>query len=333
MIIPARNEEDNISKCLQSIINQDYPEEKVTIIIVNDHSKDNTIQKAENIISEFLLRNITIIDLKSNDPAQSHKKEAIEMAIDTCKSDLIITTDADCWMGEKWISTVVSYIEQYKPKMVVSPVVFGISKGLFQGMQAMEFNSLIASTAGAIGMKLPIMANGANLAFFRDAFKETDGYNREKEYASGDDVFLLHNFKRNYGNASIHFLKNRDAIVYTKAAESLKTFYNQRVRWTSKSIAYQDKAIILTAVCVYLMNFCLLTGLIIGCFNISVLYITAIAFILKLIVDLPILISYTLFTKQKMVLKYIPLLLLFYPIYIIIIGTLGNFMPYKWRGK
>ena len=42
IIIPARNEALNIAICLQSIINQNYPKELFEVIIINDHSTDNT---------------------------------------------------------------------------------------------------------------------------------------------------------------------------------------------------------------------------------------------------------------------------------------------------
>jgi cellulose synthase/poly-beta-1,6-N-acetylglucosamine synthase-like glycosyltransferase len=43
IIIAARNEEKNIGNCIQSIIDQTYPQNKFEVIITDDHSKDNTV--------------------------------------------------------------------------------------------------------------------------------------------------------------------------------------------------------------------------------------------------------------------------------------------------
>jgi cellulose synthase/poly-beta-1,6-N-acetylglucosamine synthase-like glycosyltransferase len=42
VIIPARNEAHNIEACINSILNQFYPNELFEIIVIDDHSEDNT---------------------------------------------------------------------------------------------------------------------------------------------------------------------------------------------------------------------------------------------------------------------------------------------------
>lgn len=61
VIIAARNEEKFIQKCIQSILANQYPDSLFEIIVIDDHSSDNTRQMAENIestkISVFHCRN------------------------------------------------------------------------------------------------------------------------------------------------------------------------------------------------------------------------------------------------------------------------------------
>src|ERR1700682_4971499 len=80
VIIPARNEEKNIGKCLQSLLQQTYPKEAMEVIVVNDHSTDNT----ESIVKSFVQRFIRLINLAEHmngNPINSYKKKAVEIAV------------------------------------------------------------------------------------------------------------------------------------------------------------------------------------------------------------------------------------------------------------
>ena len=100
IIIAARNEELNIGNCLQSIINQTYPQNKFEVIVTNDHSTDNTVC----VINSFQKENIRVINLSDftqNKILNSYKKKSIETALQFAKGELIVTTDADCMATEK----------------------------------------------------------------------------------------------------------------------------------------------------------------------------------------------------------------------------------------
>lgn len=96
VIIPARNEEENISHCLESLLHQTYPKELLEVVVVNDHSEDETLE----IAKRFEQHGVKIIDLIDYIPSQteirSYKKLAIETGINSTKSSVIITMDADC---------------------------------------------------------------------------------------------------------------------------------------------------------------------------------------------------------------------------------------------
>ena len=102
VIIAARNEEENIATCLDSVCNQSYPKELFEILVVDDHSTDNTAA----IIKSYTNKNVKLISLKDFIPVakiNSYKKKAIEIAIAQSTGELIITTDADCFAKENWL--------------------------------------------------------------------------------------------------------------------------------------------------------------------------------------------------------------------------------------
>jgi glycosyltransferase involved in cell wall biosynthesis len=76
IIIPARNEAQNLPALLKSLFEQDYPKELLEIIIVDDHSKDMTVEIAENYFKKNKITQGKI--LRSPDHS---KKQAITFAI------------------------------------------------------------------------------------------------------------------------------------------------------------------------------------------------------------------------------------------------------------
>ena len=92
IIIPSRNEEQNIKACLNSIVNQSYPKHLFEVLVVDDFSTDNTAP----IILDYTSQNVKLISLKnfvSDGEINAYKKKAIEIAIQHSTGDLIVTTD------------------------------------------------------------------------------------------------------------------------------------------------------------------------------------------------------------------------------------------------
>ena len=331
IIIPARNEEDNITNLINDLINQDYPSELYEIIIVNDNSTDKTVEKVNDFISRNPDCKVRLINVSEEKLFRAYKKKAINMAIENSIGDLIITTDADCRFSNKWITSFISFYESEKPKMIVGPVSFFNETTFFEKIQTLEFLSLIAITGGAIRTGRPIMCNGANLAYEKQAFYEVGGFGYDK-FSSGDDVFLLLKIRKYFGNKSVRFLKNYSAIVFTEAKKSVRDFFHQRTRWASKNKGY-SLSILFVSFTVYMMNLLLIAGLILCIFYPQLLKVVSLSFLLKLIIELPILISISNFARRsKMFLYSFPLIVL-YPIYIILTGALGIVGSYHWKGR
>ena len=331
VIIPARNEEKNILHILTKLIQQNYPQENFEIIVIDDNSTDNTVEKVTGYIQQHPEYQIQIIQLSGENLAAAYKKKAITKGIEASKGELMITTDADCSMHKNWLLSIVSFYISEKPQMIVGPVSFHNETSLFEKLQSFEFLSLIAITAGAIRIRRPIMCNGANLAYQKSAFLKVGGFGNDS-FSSGDDVFLLLKIKQQFGNKSVRFLKNLDAIVYTEPKRKLKDFIHQRVRWASKNKIY-DKKILLVSFTVYMTNLLLILGLVLALFISSIFKIVVISMIIKMLIDLPILFDITKFVNQRKMMFYAFPLIILYPVYIIVTGALGIIGNYQWKGR
>jgi len=331
VIIPARNERKNIVSCLEDIVKQDYPHDLFEIIVVDDASDDNTSKLVERFITEHPETRVRLIKLEDNHK-NSSKKRAIAEGVKQAKGTLIVTTDADCRMNEKWLSTIVNYYETYGVSMIVGPVNLDNENTFFKKLQSLEFLSLIAASASSVTLNNPILCNGANLAYEKNSFDSVNGFKGNEKYASGDDVFLLQKIKKTL-HERIGFIRHTDAIVYTEPERTLNNFISQRIRWISKSRGYKDPFTIAVAVIVYLFNFLLLAGLGLGFINPLFLKAFAFFFIIKIFVDLPILGGISFFVgRSSLLLYYLPLQAINI-FYVSFIGICGNFGKFKWKGR
>ena len=304
-IIACRNEISNLPSLLESIENQSFKPSQV--IFVDDNSTDETY----NFLLNYSQKHDYIKVIKNTGKG---KKSALIEASKIAQSEYLIFTDADCTLNKDYLYLAHQYLSNHNSDMLLGAVDIIDEKGIFNIIEKIEFASLQAVTAYSALIKNPIMCNGANLIVRRTKYLQyIDKIN--KNIASGDDMFMLHAFKKN--SESINYLYDANYIVKTKGTNSLKKFLLQRTRWAAKSINYTDLPTIFTAILVVLINlFIISSPFLIPHFS---LLIISIIFIIQNIIMLPYLFKY----KQYRVLKYYPILFpimsLLYPLYIITI--------------
>ena len=328
VVIPIKNEEENITHIFKDLISQDYPADQTEIIFIDDQSEDAGFSLLSSLRDEHTDRNIKLIQ---TDESCSGKKRAIEKAINESTGKLILTSDGDCRMGAKWISAMIRIYKSANPKMICGPVIFQDVNGLFGKFQAIEFLSLVASGAGSIQSGIPIMCNGANMAYEKEAFLEVGAYSGNLKHESGDDIFLLQKIKKNFGGKSVSFIKDQDAIVRTNPAKTLNEFFNQRKRWVSKSSGYTDFWMIITSIAVYFFSLSILLAFVLFVFYSGWIKFAVLLFCIKFIVDLPILTGISKFSKQSRFLWFYPIFQIIYIPYVVVIGIIGNFGKYRWK--
>ena len=332
VIVPFRNEKENMLALLQSLSEQNFPSDLLEVLLVDDHSGDDSSEISKSFICKNEIKNIKLLSLSDADGFS--KKAALKKGIEHSCGRLIISTDADCIFKKNWILTIVNYYEHKKCRLISAPVLSDSNKGFFSKLQAFEFISLVASGAGAMSTGKPIMANGANLCFERTLYNELNGYNTHESYASGDDVFFLFEAKSHCKDKNgLCFLKDPESIVTAKGPGSLKAFMHQRIRWASKSTAYKDTLAVFTALIIFLFNLSIPVLLLCSIFNCWFTVMAAILFAVKLIIDFPLLFSAARFVgRPELIWYYFPMQLI-YPIYVTTTAVLSFFMKFEWKGR
>ena len=335
ILIPARNEEANISACLQSILQQNYPSSLFEIIVINDHSTDCTAEMVLQL--QVLHPNITLLhlaDFVKNEPVNAYKKKALEVGIAHAIGELIITTDADCITLPNWLLSIASLYETQHPKCIAAPVHFHKEKNLLERFQSLDYAGTMILTGAGIHARTFRLSNGANLAYPKAVFEEIQGFQGINHLASGDDMLLAHKIAERYPHG-IAFLKNPEATVLTTAKTNWREFWQQRIRWATKSTAYREWKI--TFVVAMVFFFCcniLLSLLLISVFGWQMALLFIIQLFIKLFWDYQLLhTACHYFKKEDLMRSFLPSQLLHIG-YIIGIGILGNVVKrYEWKDR
>ena len=230
VVIAARNEEMVIPSLIQDLVNQEYPLDKLEVIIINDRSTDSTREILTKANENYVLIKTITVDKASE--TMTPKKHALTLGIESAEVEIIILTDADCRVGKLWVSSMVySVINQNCISIGFSEI--GVSSNsLFEKYQYIDFLSIISANAGSAGWGQYWSGTGQNLAFYKEDFFKINGFEPVKDRISGDDMYLVQSIsklKKGYINI------DPNSFVKTIAMPTMKEFINQRVRWSSNS--------------------------------------------------------------------------------------------------
>jgi cellulose synthase/poly-beta-1,6-N-acetylglucosamine synthase-like glycosyltransferase len=325
IIIPARNEAGNIASLLNALQDQHYPKELFEIIVIDDHSADDTAMIVQQFPGVKLIR---LMD----DNINSYKKKAIEKGIAAATGEWIVTTDADCLPGANWLHTLAAFREERQAVFITAPVVIDCNASVLQTFQAMDFMVLQGITGAAVSKKKLFMCNGANLGYTRQSFYDAGSFAGIDKIASGDDMLLMYKIGKEHPD-KVYYLKSKEAIVSTQPMKTWKDFFNQRIRWASKAKKYNDKRILPVLLLVYLLNVSFLVLLIAGCWSPRYWILLAGCWIAKTIIELPLFISVSAFFNKRWA---IPLFFFFQPLHIfytIVSGFFSQWGKYEWKGR
>jgi len=328
VIIPFRNESENILQSLQSLLMQDYPSDSFEVIYVNDNSDDDSAVKLSSAIKES---NFKIIDADDSGSSRAFKKRAVAQAIDAAKGEVILTTDADCTHNKEWISTMLSLFDD-ETAMVAGPVEFTSIDKLFSKIQRLEFRGLILAGAGLIGCGKPLTCSAANLAYRKDVFYEVDGFNDNLNLSSGDDELLMQKISST-GKYKISFCSDSKALVTTSYNKTVNDFFSQRKRWASKGVFYNDKILVARLVLIFFFYLAIPALFIASFFSLVYFYLFLITLGSKIITEYLVIKKGEKIIYKTSLLKYFLIAEIFQIVYIIIASVGGIAGNFTWKGR
>ncbi|HZF65020.1 MAG TPA: glycosyltransferase [Chitinophagaceae bacterium] len=327
VVIAARNEAENIGTLLRCLQAQSYPEALYEVIVVDDFSTDDTARVLRSFEWQ-LLRIIT----PGVEEHKSSKKICLEAGIKAATGDLIVVTDADCVVPEHWLRYIAGFQQQRNAVFIAAPVKLKTYTRLLSIFQSLDFITLQGITAASVRANFHSMCNGANLAYLKTAFFEVNGFAGIDKIASGDDMLLMYKIWSKHPDR-VHYLKTRRAIVETTPMETWKSFFYQRVRWSSKATYYQDRRVSAVLLFVYLLNFLFFVLLVVafcwpGGWTMLMIYLVG-----KVVIELPFVYIISRFYGEEKWMIFFPFLQPLHITYVVVVGLLSQFGAYEWKGR
>jgi cellulose synthase/poly-beta-1,6-N-acetylglucosamine synthase-like glycosyltransferase len=224
IIVAARNEENNIICCMDSLNKLNYPEGRLEIIIVDDFSEDKTGKIIDEYIKDKPLFKKITLDDKSG---LKGKVNALSSAIKIAKGEIILLTDADCEVTSDWAATLASY---YKNNVgIVNGFTIIYNKSIYSAVQGIDLVFLLSIASGSINMNHPVSCIGNNMSFRKQAYLETGGY-ENIPFSVTEDFILLQRIS-GLKKYKIIYPLLKESIVISKPSTGLKDLLNQKKRW------------------------------------------------------------------------------------------------------
>lgn len=227
VVVPARNEEATIERCVEALMRLDYPTHRLEVIVVNDRSTDRTDRVLRDLSHRYpTLRVLERADVPSDRNLRG-KPGALQQGIEASHGDIILMTDADCRVSPGWVRGMVN---QFLDPAVglVAGLTSVTGPTLFDTIQDVEWTFTQAMAAGGVGWGVPLGCFGNNLAVRRTAFNSVGGY-REISFSVTEDLALqqaLHD-----AGWQVRHAFHETTSVETLPAHSLAEYITQRHRW------------------------------------------------------------------------------------------------------
>lgn len=329
ILIPFRNEVENLPQLIKSLSELNYPQNLFEIYLINDASEDDSRRRCLELIETMNLNNVRVLDNKNL--AISPKKSAILTALEHIDAGYVLTTDADCYLASDWLTHFDKTVQKTKADLIAGPVRIAEENTFWQKFQVLDLMSLQVIGLGSFKTKTPLMCNAANLGYDVKTLKDLQAFDNHQHHISGDDIFTLEAFQK--AGKIITSVVHQDAVVWTKAEQNFTNLTQQRIRWASKTKHYQNKTMIGLGVLVFATNLILVLslGLAIGVESFRLWF--WLLWVLKLIADFLVLSIGNSFFKTGLCLRDYLFMLLLYPFlntYFSILSFRGKF---KWKGR
>ncbi len=317
VVIPVRNEEQNIGKNIPSFLCQKSL--GYDVVVIDDNSDDDSYKELNNLSDKF--PNLKLYKNKYKEG----KKSALQYGVQKSSGDIILLTDADCNVKSPyWALKVVSTFQKNTDMVLgYSPYV---GKGLLNMFIRFETFMTALQYFSYYLIGIPYMGVGRNMAVRKSFFTSNDVYRSNMDLQSGSDDLLVNQFS-DYKNTEIQI--SPDTFVYTEPPESLSRFIRQKTRHISTSFRYKTIHKVLLSIYSF-SHISLYLMLVLGLFILPLKTVFYLWMIRILVIYLTSFLSFIKLKEQDL-LFFLPLLDLLMFIYYLFMGIYYFFAPKnKW---
>jgi len=243
VVVPARNEEANIERCVHALFASNWPAALLDVVIVNDRSTDGTAKVLEALSGKY--ESLRVLHRTEGDVDENlrGKPGALQAGIDVAHHDVVLLTDADCTVAPTWVATMARTIhDQHADMVCASTSVRTTSPAAF--LQDVEWTFSNAMARASLNHGVPLGCFGNNMALRASAFNAIGGY-RGIQFSVTEDLALLQAMTK--AGHSVVYRCDAASSVVTDPCVTLPEYIRQRQRWARGGLALGQRATLFVA--------------------------------------------------------------------------------------
>jgi 1,2-diacylglycerol 3-beta-glucosyltransferase len=225
VVIAARDEEEGLPGCLESLKGQDYPPELWSVIVVDDRSTDRTAEVVEGFQRDWPALSLIRVDFCW--PDMGGKQNALVAGFEVANGEIIAMTDADCILPVDWLAGIAS---AFTPDVGVVGGLVSVAKpqGVWGRLQRADMAYLMGIGWGFVAGGVPYTIMGNNLSVRKTAYDAVGGH-RSLGLTIAEDCGLVTTINRRTDWKSAW--TPAGGIVGTFPPSTFPELIRQRVRW------------------------------------------------------------------------------------------------------
>ncbi|MFC5970157.1 glycosyltransferase [Halomarina salina] len=215
VLVPAYNEEGYVGRCIDHLLDSDYPAEKFEVLVVDDGSTDGTFEEARAYAGGQVTVHSTV---------NEGKHAALNYGLERTDGDIVVVVDADSFVQEDALSSAVATFQDEEVGGVASDVRVVNRRNGVSRIQTLEYILGINTFRRAFDFfgAIPVVP-GCLGAFRREALVEAGGY--DGDTLTEDFDLTIKVLRAGWT------VKHTTAKVWTEAPYSWRDLYRQRLRW------------------------------------------------------------------------------------------------------
>lgn len=218
IIVPCYNEEGTLRQTVDSLLNLDYPKDKIKVLLVDDGSKDNTYKLAKNYEQKYSR-------VKALAKENGGKHTAINLGLEYTDTELVGCLDADSFTHPQALNNILPHFEREEVMAVTPAIKVHYPRTISQLIQSAEYMFSIFIRRTFSFMNALFVTPGPFSIFKTEIFREVGHFKPAHNTEDLEICMRIQSYKYKVGNA-------HTGIVYTNAPQTIKALFKQRVRWT-----------------------------------------------------------------------------------------------------
>jgi len=224
VLVAARNEEKNIERCMQALIELDYPKDRIEFLIGDDQSMDLTSM----FVKAFEQKDarIRLVRIKADLGSARGKANVLAHLAREAKGEFLFITDADIKVPKTWVKGLLKKFN--KDIAIVSGSTAIDGQSLIAKLQNIEWIYAFGMVNMVSSWGVPVSAVGNNMAIRKEAYDQTGGY-ENIPFSVTEDLALFKVVVKN-GWKFVNFA-SADTLGSSKEQPDYASLLKQRRRW------------------------------------------------------------------------------------------------------